>query len=80
MKDDDPAYLLGHPYFQEDFNAFLQHFRDTVWLSYRKGIKNLGDDTGWGCMIRSAQMMLAEAIKQATGINSKAVLKYFEDE
>ena len=48
-------------------------------MTYRKGIKNLGDDTGWGCMIRATQMMIAEAIKRSTHQKSVQVLKYFED-
>ena len=38
-----------------------------MWFTYRKDFPQVGDsdyttDTGWGCMIRSAQMMLGTGL------------------
>lgn len=49
-----------------------------MWLSYRKGIKEIGDDRGWGCMIRAVQMMMAEVVRRLErGRGVGEVLKYF---
>lgn len=46
--------------------------RDIVWLTYRKNFEPLlgcfnRSDAGWGCMIRTAQMLLHEALRRHTG-------------
>lgn len=46
---------------------FYRHFASIMWFTYRKDFPQVGDsdyttDTGWGCMIRSAQMMLATGL------------------
>jgi cysteine protease ATG4 len=46
---------------------FYRHFASLMWFTYRKDFPQVGDsdyttDTGWGCMIRSAQMMLATGL------------------
>eukprot|EP01129_Flabellula_baltica_P009740 TRINITY_DN4030_c0_g1_i1.p1 TRINITY_DN4030_c0_g1~~TRINITY_DN4030_c0_g1_i1.p1 ORF type:complete len:344 (-),score=48.94 TRINITY_DN4030_c0_g1_i1:41-1072(-) len=53
-----------------DCYYFKDFVRRTIWMSYRTGFpKILGEknkiksDTGWGCMIRAGQMMLAEAYR-----------------
>ena len=52
--------------------------RGVTWFTYRKGFapidavpggsgrgrKALTSDTGWGCMVRTGQMMLAEALRR----------------
>ncbi|KAJ8323177.1 Cysteine protease atg4 [Batrachochytrium dendrobatidis] len=51
---------LAHPHFLDDFHSRL-------WMTYRKGfaaIKPTGYtcDSGWGCMLRSGQMLVANAL------------------
>lgn len=43
---------------------FRRHFSSLFWFTYRRDFPKIVDsdyttDTGWGCMIRSAQMMFA---------------------
>eukprot|EP00002_Diphylleia_rotans_P019040 TRINITY_DN3685_c0_g1_i3.p1 TRINITY_DN3685_c0_g1~~TRINITY_DN3685_c0_g1_i3.p1 ORF type:complete len:307 (-),score=37.09 TRINITY_DN3685_c0_g1_i3:1254-2174(-) len=50
-------------------SEFLAAFRSIIWFVYRKDFPPIGraaftSDAGWGCMIRTGQMLLAQAIKQ----------------
>ncbi|KAA6383010.1 MAG: hypothetical protein EZS28_021463 [Streblomastix strix] len=71
------AFVLGHHYCQKPKNEksrkitdlFIDVNRTYVWASYRKGFpsfegRQLQSDRGWGCVVRSMQMMLAEALKR----------------
>ncbi|OAY71055.1 Cysteine protease ATG4B [Ananas comosus] len=49
------------------FSAFLEDFSSRIWITYRKGFSAIGDskytsDVNWGCMIRSSQMIVAQAL------------------
>ncbi|XP_024536428.1 cysteine protease ATG4A isoform X1 [Selaginella moellendorffii] len=46
---------------------FLLDFSSRIWITYRQGFEAIGEskftsDVGWGCMIRSGQMLFAQAL------------------
>lgn len=47
--------------------AFSNDFSSRIWMTYRKGFCAISDskltsDVNWGCMIRSSQMLVAQAL------------------
>ena len=64
------CYLLGIEYnldSEDDYNSYIRDFRSHILMSYRYNFIKLvpsllTSDTGWGCMIRSGQMILAETL------------------
>ncbi|KAL3844796.1 hypothetical protein ACJIZ3_002199 [Penstemon smallii] len=51
----------------EGFAAFVEDFSSRILLTYRKGFAPIGDtkytsDVSWGCMLRSSQMLVAQAL------------------
>ncbi|XP_051127246.1 cysteine protease ATG4b-like isoform X2 [Andrographis paniculata] len=54
------------PTHSEGFAAFVEDFSSLIWITYRKGFAPIGDtkyssDVYWGCMLRSSQMLVAQA-------------------
>jgi hypothetical protein len=48
-------------------DAFLEDVRSRIWMTYRYNFPPVKftpftTDSGWGCMIRSGQMLLAQAL------------------
>ena len=75
----------------------LKAHEDIIWFTYRKNFPILLDnklspadyyvnDTGWGCMIRVCQMMMAETLKRCmkdsnfivTNLNEKIISLYLD--
>eukprot|EP00191_Tetraselmis_sp_GSL018_P005233 CAMPEP_0177618854 /NCGR_PEP_ID=MMETSP0419_2-20121207/25866_1 /TAXON_ID=582737 /ORGANISM="Tetraselmis sp., Strain GSL018" /LENGTH=212 /DNA_ID=CAMNT_0019117917 /DNA_START=491 /DNA_END=1128 /DNA_ORIENTATION=+ len=57
---------------EEGMQGFLEEFGSLIWVTYRKDFAPLGavgltSDAGWGCTLRSGQMMLAEALRRESG-------------
>jgi len=65
---DHPVWLLGK-YFKpdEEMKKINAEILSKIWMTYRKNYPPIGgtgpmSDTGWGCMLRCGQMMLAHAL------------------
>lgn len=73
---ESPIWLLGQSYECEKSNdaattpsckRFLEAFTDLLWFTYRKDFSAIENttftsDAGWGCMLRSGQMVLGQAL------------------
>ncbi|CAA0822954.1 Cysteine protease ATG4a [Striga hermonthica] len=56
----------SNPTQSEDFATFVEDFSSRILITYRKGFSPIMDtkytsDINWGCMIRSSQMLVAQA-------------------
>ncbi|KAM7372419.1 hypothetical protein PAMP_009586 [Pampus punctatissimus] len=65
-----PVIMLGNSYELKDHGErerFLRSFASLMWLTYRRGFPQLGScslttDSGWGCILRTGQMLLAQGL------------------
>jgi len=101
FSEKSPVWLLGVPYSRNkdknsEFEAFKGDFESRIWFSYRKdlpvfGGTDLTSDAGWGCMLRSTQMMISQALLlhtegrqppsslQDRNINRRRIIKLFSE-
>uniref|UniRef100_A0AAR2J7U3 Cysteine protease n=1 Tax=Pygocentrus nattereri TaxID=42514 RepID=A0AAR2J7U3_PYGNA len=65
---DEPVWILGECYdVKTGKSELLSDVRSRLWFTYRKKFSPIGgtgpsSDTGWGCMLRCGQMILAQAL------------------
>eukprot|EP00658_Telonema_sp_P-2_P055471 TRINITY_DN44093_c0_g1_i2.p1 TRINITY_DN44093_c0_g1~~TRINITY_DN44093_c0_g1_i2.p1 ORF type:complete len:361 (+),score=65.29 TRINITY_DN44093_c0_g1_i2:273-1355(+) len=69
-----PVWLLGVPYPMDAIHdqapplrSLNQHFKSLLWFTYRSqispdAIPPFESDAGWGCMMRSGQMLLGQTL------------------
>ena len=67
------AYNFVNKEQEAEKNKFLDAFHSTIWMTYRKSFTSIirpaipkeehhKSDAGWGCMLRSGQMLLANSL------------------
>ncbi|MCL7025148.1 hypothetical protein MKW94_018042 [Papaver nudicaule] len=62
-----PEDLSGDSAHSNGLVEFVDDFSSRIWMTYRKGFSAIGDsrlttDDHWGCMHRSSQMLVAQAL------------------
>uniref|UniRef100_A0A4W4H4X2 Cysteine protease n=1 Tax=Electrophorus electricus TaxID=8005 RepID=A0A4W4H4X2_ELEEL len=64
----EPVWILGECYnVKTEKSELLSDVHSKLWFTYRKKFSPIGgtgpsSDTGWGCMLRCGQMILAQAL------------------
>ncbi|RID64962.1 hypothetical protein BRARA_D00195 [Brassica rapa] len=61
------CYKISEAESLEEADAFRQDFSSLILITYRRGFEPIGEttytsDVGWGCMLRSGQMLFAQAL------------------
>lgn len=65
---EEPVYILGRKYSTfHELDDLRTNITSKVWLTYRRNFPAISgtdytSDTGWGCMLRCGQMVVAEAL------------------
>ena len=81
-KNLDPLNLKGIPLHETE--PFLNDFYSLLWFTYRKDFpplepSQLTTDIGWGCMLRTGQMLLAQGLsRHITGRGKKFLGKFLK--
>jgi cytochrome c len=63
IKEEDISFAYGHTFQITDHEEFKAIVSEFPWMSYHSDfneIQGYTTDSGWGCMIRVGQMMLAK--------------------
>lgn len=76
----EPVWLLGKQYITD----VIREFKSIIWMTYRKDFTKISNSTftsdiGWGCTLRSGQMIMANILKRIGIYHEKQILEWFLD-
>ena len=77
--------LAGTDFKRRALGEFICDFYSHLWFTYRRGIPHpiggmMTSDAGWGCMIRSGQSMIGEALIRSLLGRKFGLLEGFQDD